>query len=101
MGQIDSPFIPVFAQRSNSEVLVHDGLPRRLDYFDLHIELREVSSPADGRTVQLGELEFELWATEGLVVEFQRAEYLRAIALRVLRVCQREVDGKPREIHVP
>lgn len=65
--------VPMFAERSNPEVLVHYSLSRPLHDFDLHIELREVSSPAHGWAGQLGELQFELWVTRVLVVEFQRA----------------------------
>lgn len=34
----------------------------------------------------MGELQFELWAAGVLIVEFQGAQYLRATALRVLKV---------------
>lgn len=84
MDGVDLFLIPMFAQRSNTDILVHDGFSGWLDDFDLHIEFREISDPSDGCAIQLGEFEFELWATGELVVEFQGVEQLRATTLRVL-----------------
>ena len=99
MDWMDLLLIPTLAYRSNTKVLVHDSLSRRLDDFDLHIELWEISNATSGRAVQLSELEFELWAAGELVVEFQGGEQLRAAVPRVLEnTLMSNRDDKWREL---
>jgi hypothetical protein len=84
MRRMDLLLIPTLAYRSNTNILVHDSFSRRLDDFDLHVELWEISNPTSGCAAQLSELEFELWAARELVVELQGGEQLRAAVPRVL-----------------